>query len=246
MDRVTLKKLAASRRNDVQESEPPRVKWTCGFCSRDFQLEARFMEHKCREKERHYELRSSVGLAAYAHYSEWMRQKKHTVPPIETFAEARLYTTFVKFAEYCTRVHIPNVRQFITVMIESNISPVLWSRDQMFSMYLERYDTSYKPESQALDSIQLIKDLADDLCCEPRAVFKEISIERLVKLIQQRKLSPWFLLASNEFKKFLVDLTPERKVQLQIVLNPGAMIERIRRNEELFRTIKAAVAEEGL
>jgi len=247
MDRETLRQLAASRRSGVEIEIPAvRTQWLCGFCSRSFVREDAFMNHRCREKDRNDELRSTIGLAAYAHYVEWMKLKKHTPPPVETFATSKLYGSFVKFAEYVARVHVPNVRHFIVTMVEHGISPTLWARDQTYALYLQWYDNAYSPESQVLESLELLKELADDLNVTNEAVYNALGVEHLLKLIRQRKISGWFLFASPGFKKYLGTLSNDQKEALQSAMNAGAMVERIRQQPDLLKFFTKVLTEEGL
>ena len=184
MDRDQLRSQAASRRNAAEAVEPRkgRAVWTCGFCSRPFVNEPAFMSYRCREKIRHEQLRSATGQAAYAHYVEWMKLKKHTPPPIETFAESRFYSTFIKFAEYAARTHIPNIKNFIRVMVEHDVLPALWARDNTYAMYLQWYDSAYPPEVQVEESIGTVLEIAADIGCEPKDVFKRLSTTELFEL----------------------------------------------------------------
>lgn len=247
MDRESLRSLAASRRSGAEiEVSQTRTKWTCGFCSRDFVHEGTFMNHRCREKIRNDELRSAIGLAAYAHYIEWMKLKKHTPPPVETFATSKFYGSFVKFAEYVARVHVPNVRHFIATMVEHGISPTLWSRDQTYALYLQWYDNAYSPESQVLESLELLQEYATDLKVSKHDVYSAIGVELLLKLIRQRKISGWFLFASPGFKRYLNTLSGDQKEALQNAMNAGAMITRIQQQPDLLRYFTKVLTEEDL
>jgi phage/plasmid-associated DNA primase len=221
--------------------------WDCEFCSRAFVHENAFMKHHCPQRERLDELRSSVGQTAYAHYSEWMKQKKRSVPPIETFATSKLYTTFIKFAEHAACSNIPNVKQFIKLMVEHNdVSPTLWTRDNIYALYLEWYDDGYSPEQQVLESVEFIQQLALDYECTPSWIFKVVPVDTLVLHIKRRKISPWFLMSSSVFRRHLLLCESEDKDKLERALNAGAMINRIQRNPDLFRFFNRVTSEVGL
>ena len=247
MDRESLRSLAASRRSDVEiQTAPVKAQWVCGFCSRTFVRESAFMNHRCREKDRNDELRSTIGLAAYAHYVEWMRLKKHTPPPVETFATSTLYGSFVKFAEYVARVHVPFPKHFIKLMVEQGVRPPLWARDQTYAMYLQWYDNAHSPESQVLESLEFVKELASDMNVHLDVVYEAIGIEDLLKFIRQRKISGWYLFASPGFKKYLGTLSSDQKEALQNAMNAGAMVARIQQKPDLLKFFTKVLTEEGL
>lgn len=221
--------------------------WRCEFCTRDFVNEMPFMNHRCRERDRIEELRGSIGQAAYAHYSEWMRASKKSVPPIETFATSKFYSTFVKFAEHSVKTNIPNVKQFIKLMIEhGNVSPALWCRDNVYAMYLEWYDEAYPPEVQVLESLEFTKTLIEDYETTPAEVFKAVPCDTLVLHIKRRKLSPWFLAASKVFREHTRTCPPEEKDKLERAMNMGAMIARIQKDSGLFAFFNRVTLSEGL
>lgn len=205
------------------------------------------MGHRCKERDRIDELRSSVGQAAYAHYSEWMKLKKRSVPPIETFASSSLYSTFMKFAEHAAESNIPNIKQFIKLMVEHNdVSPGLWCRDNVYAMYLEWYDQAYPPEVQVLESLDFVKGLASDFECKLADVFKTVPVQTLDTHIRRRKISPWFLAASKVFRTHLKECSAEDKVKLERAMNIGAMIARIQKDAGLFAFFNRVTEAEGL
>lgn len=248
MDREELRRQSAKRRSAANLSEPKNVvTWQCGFCLRDFVQEKSFMSHQCRVRNRIDELRGPIGASAYAHYSDWMKAKKRSVPPIETFSESQYYSTFVKFAEHAQKTNIPNAQQFIRFMVENNdVNPGLWCRDNVYAMYLQWYDQAYPPESQVLESLEFVKTLAYDYECDLKDVFKSVPIDALVTHIKRRKLSPWFLLSSKVFRAHQGSRSEEEKEKLARAMNSGAMIERIKKNSDLFVFFNKVTDSEGL
>lgn len=231
----------------LNEPEVKKAIWGCEFCSRLFVRERSFMSHRCKERERIDELRSVVGQAAYLHYSYWLKLKKRSVPPIETFAESSLYTTFVKFADHVIKTNIPNVKQFIKLMVDHNdVTPALWCRDNVYSMYLEWYDQGYPPEVQVIESLDFAKSLMADYDCSAENLFKSIPVDILVQHIKRRKLSPWFLAASKVFRDHLMSCDPEDKNKIERAMNMGAMIARIQKDSGLFAFFGRVTLSEGL
>ncbi len=204
------------------------------------------MNHRCREREKIENLRGSVGQAAYAHYCDWMKAKKRSVPPIETFAESKFYSTFVKFAEHALKTNIPNTSQFIKLMVEHNdVSPSLWTRDSVYAMYLEWYDQGFPPEVQVLESLEFVKTLVEDYECATASVFKTVPVDTLVLHIKRRKISPWFLASSKVFRQHLLTCESKQKEKLERAMNMGGMIARIQKDAGLFAFFNRVTEAEG-
>lgn len=246
MDRELLKSAAASRRSSTLLTEKQKVTWDCQYCSKQYQSEKVFMNHFCKEKQKLEELQSHTGVMAYQYYSHWMKEKKRSVPPIETFASSTLYTTFIKFAQYVEKTNIPDVPRFIKLMVENNdVTPTLWSRDSIYSMYLEWYDSLNAPEEQFFKSVEVVTALVQDYDATPETFFKTIPIKKLVDVIKKRRLSPWFLLASKTFRSFLQTAGQDDKTQISAALNLGVMSVRIRQSSELFAEFNEATLYAG-
>jgi hypothetical protein len=222
------------------------VTWDCGYCSRGFVHENAFMKHRCPERDRIEELRGPIGQAAYASYAAWMKAKKHSVPPIDTFATSKSYGTFIRFAKHVTRVHIPNVEAFIRFMVESDVPPVLWTKDNIFSMYLRLYDDAVHPTEQVARSQELLAELILELKVEPAEIYETLGVDTLEELLKRRKLSAWFLMASQIFRRFLQGLPAEDRDRLSNALHLGAAIVRFSQEPEMFARFGVEAASLGL
>lgn len=249
MDREQLKNAAKSRRVnfvDVSDVSAKKITWNCQYCLKDYQSEKVFMNHFCKEKKKLEELQSAVGVNAYAFYTTWMKEKKRSVPPIESFASSMYYGTFIKFAKYVEKTNIPDVSRFIKLMVENgDVTPTLWCRDSIYAMYVEWYDTMNLPEEQFFKSLEQIKLLMSDYEATPATIFSVIPVKKLVEIIRKRRLSPWFLLATKSFRSFLQNAGHDDKAQISNALNLGVMSNRIRHYSEIFAEFNEATKYEG-
>lgn len=248
MTRDELRAKAASRRNTA-EVVPEKVKatWKCSYCQHDFKSEVMYEKHSCVEKRRAEQLRSPIGQAAFSYYNEWQRAKKQSMQKIETFAESRHYTTFIKFAEWAIRTNLPNVPAFIRLMVErDNVSPTLWARDNTYAMYLKSYDAAVDPNAQFLSSLNELKELARELKVPLSEVFEALGVDTIEQLVKKRKLSHWFLLASRVFRAYLMSLPAQDKDKLTNAIQAGAAVGRITEEQEMFGLFGAATKEVGL
>lgn len=248
MDRESLRNQAASRRNKVGAETPTKkAMWNCEFCSHDFLSERVFMKHMCKERIRIEELRGPIGQSAYSYYADWMRLNKRSVPPIETFASSMNYNSFIKFAKHVRKVNMPNPSGFVKTMVEhGNIQPVLWCRDNVYAMYLQGYDKIVSPTVQFINSVDVIMEYAKDYECLPKQVFEQIGIEKILDLVQKRKLSPWFLVSSGAFRAYMASRNEIETDRLESGVQVGAMIMRIQQtteNTELFSEFAKATRE---
>jgi hypothetical protein len=249
MDRETLRNQAAGRRNYAEDEAPRKVKWTCRFCDHPFASERLYMSHHCREGDRYEKLRTPTGQAAFAYYNEWMKLSRRSIQPIETFSASSFYSAFIKFSEWVKKVHLPNPLGFIRLMVQEKIQPTLWARDNTYALYVQSYDTAVPPEQQFLQSLELAHQLAKEKKIPVSAIFHELGVEQLLQLIQERKLSSWFLVASKAFRDFMATLDEAGRDRLEGAVQVGAMIMRIQQSPEsieFFRLFSEVTEKEGL
>jgi hypothetical protein len=204
------------------------------------------MKHHCRERDRLDELRSPVGQAAFSYYNVWFKARRFSPQSIETFAEAKLYSAFVKFARHVVATNMPDPEEFVRLMVKTDVPPVLWTRDTTYSLWLQTYDAAVPPEKQLVRAIDELTDLAKDLNCALPDVFKAIGVKDLLHLISKRRLTYWSLLASDRFKAYLLSLPSEEKDLLANAINVPAALGRFRDEPYLLREFSAALREVGL
>jgi len=240
MDRESLRREAASRRNDPGVPLQKVVSWDCEFCARSFMTELGFMNHHCREREKIEELKSPVGQAAYSYYAEWMRQQKRSVPDQDRFMSSRQYNFFMKFASWSEKTAIPNPLQFIKVMVETGTQPVLWCRDTTFAMYLDWYDNAYSPIDQFLETYDKLAVFAAEYGVPFEKVYATMGARELAKQVRRRKLSPWFLVVSSKFLEWVQSLPADEREIVSEAVNFGAYAGKLKHQPELARELRAA------
>lgn len=246
LDREELRKAAANRRSDEAAPSDNKVRWDCGFCSRGFLTENGFMSHFCKEREKMDLLKSPQGQAAYQFYSEWMRLKRHSIPAPDRFMSSKYFNQFVKFVEWSEKVAIPVPASFIKLMVETNVLPSMWCRSNTYEMYLTWFDNVYPPESQFLESLDKIKEIAADEGCTPGEVYEKIGVRELIKLIRRRKLSPWLMITSSRFLTWAQALPQTDRDDLNTAINFLAYANKLNANPALARILKAACDDEHL
>jgi hypothetical protein len=248
MDRDEIRQSAKSRRSSatIEQSAFKKVVWECEYCSRSFATETGFMDHRCAAKAKLDQLKSPTGQAAYSHYSEWMKQKGRSVPPPETFLESRQYSNFIRFAEWSNKLSIPNPKQFIKLMIEADVSPVLWCRHNAYTMFLEWYDGVHSPEEQFIESLEELKQLAVDAGCGLSEIYNVLGAAEIAKLVRKRKLSAWLLVTSKVFLMWAQKLPQHEKDMLNEAIDFKTFANKLGSRPDITPLFKKACESEGI
>ena len=220
--------------------------WLCHYCSTRFVNELVFERHVCKEKTRARELASPSGQAAYQFYLTWMKIRKFKSQSIDAFAGSRYYKQFIKFAQMVASAGISKPEKYIELMIEGGITPDLWTREQCYTMYLDYMDTRDKPIDQVVSSIQCLMDIADAEEIEYSKIVAHLGPQRVLSLITQRRISPWFLFHSASAQDLIRSLNDEEKKAYDKIIKFAAWAERLQQNAGIREEIKQIVRECGL
>lgn len=207
---------------------------------RDWQTETGFMKHHCAQRERLEELKSARGQTAYTMYSEWMRLQKRSVPPADTFLISKQYRYFVNFVDWVEKTAIPNPMQFVKVMVDTDTAPVLWCRHTTYALYLQWYDNQYPPLQQFVETYDRLAELALDMRCDILDVYFQLGAEEIARLVRRRKLSPWLLVVSTRFLKYVAGLPAHERDMLNEAINFGAYAAKIKAQPELAAELRSA------
>lgn len=174
------------------------------------------MGHKCKEMLRDETLRTPIGQAAWAHYQDWMTRQRKVVARPESFLDSRFFNSFIKFATWAIQVGIPDTSIYVRLMVEKQISPMIWTDDEIYAMFIEHFDHTLEPMEHARIAIDTLIELCDIAQCQPSDLFAKVDCSVIIDKLRQRKLSPWILLNSKQFKHFYVNRTnASQKVIMQ-------------------------------
>ena len=223
-----------------------RYAFTCKFCDKNFVTESRYLKHKCREMIRNEEIRTPIGQAAWAYYQGWMKANKRTAHSIEHFLSSRYYTSFINFAKQVKRLNIPDVNIFIRLMKDKKIQPNLWSRDDIYVIYIEYMDHKVSPLEQAQITINTLFFYADKLECDVGDIFTILNSDDVTQLLRQRRISPWLLLFSSKFQNLIRSASPEQQAVMQSIIRPQFWQERFKRKPKYVEMMKRYIKELNL
>lgn len=239
----------AARRIPIEDAELNLSKaknWHCHYCNHRFKNEMTFMKHHCEPKRRAQELMTPLGQSAYGYYREWMRLKKYSQPSSVAFLESKYYRAFINFSQMVVNTGISKPERYIALMIEAGILPILWCRDQCYSVYLDWIDKLSDPLDQVQESINFLYDICERENTDLSSIFCHLGAQRILSLVRQRRLSPWLLFCSASFGVLLKTLDKEQLSAFNTVVNSSYWASRFQTERSTVSIIKSIVKELGL
>ena len=222
----------------------PNTNYQCKFCHTRFVHEDRFMKHHCKQMKRDEEFRSVLGQQAWAFYQNWMKAHRRMVPAAKSFIHSKYFNSFLRFATFSNKVHLPDTSAFIWLMKDKDILPTIWTNDQVYSMYLEFMDRKVAPKRHAEITINTLFDLADEHDCEVSEIFDHLTPNEVIMLLRSRRISPWLLLKSDKFKDFFMKATSqEERIIMETIIRPPYWTKKFAANPDAINAMLLYVAE---
>lgn len=240
----------AKRRVPLEDAEvtvATRSKWKCTYCQRNFGNETMFMKHPCEPRRRAQELASPLGQAAYGYYRDWMKLKKFSQPGAMAFMESKYYRAFINFAQMVIDANVSRPDKYMQIMVDCDVLPILWCRDQAYALYLAWSDKLANPLELVQNSVEYLIDLSEKEGVELDKIFEHLGAQQVLSLIRQRRLTPWLLFCSTCFdKQILKKLDPSQLVAFNAVVNAQYWAGRFAKEKATLEEVKTIVKGIGL
>lgn len=221
--------------------------YRCKFCGKGFVIESRFLAHRCQQMIRNEEIQTPLGQGAWSYYQKWHKAYRRMVPNAKSFLKSRKYTSFVKFAKFVKKMHIPNADLYILLMKEKDIDPVIWTSDEVYTLYVEFLDRRADPITQAKITIETIFKISDAADVHPAEIFDILEPNEVIEFFRRRQLSPWLMLKSSKFRDFFVNkMTSDQRIILETIIRPDYWTEKFKKHPKSVEQMKKYVSELNL
>lgn len=218
--------------------------YKCQHCSKRFVHEERFIKHECKEMKREKEFREPHGQMAWIFYQKWLRSYNKVANNAAAFINSRYFNSFMKFAQFAKRVKLPDTDAFVAVMRDHDISPTIWTMEEVYNIYLEHLDKKLSPQKHAQITINTLFNHAEDHETDVATVFDTLTPNDVIKLVRERRLSPWILLNSVKFGDFFVNQTnSEQRIILETMIRPAFWQKKFKEDPDSVEQMKRYVEE---
>lgn len=220
--------------------------YECEFCRMNYATERGLENHKCDVQSRVEMLQTPLGQASFLFYAKWMRACKRSIPTITTFSTSRYYESFLRFAKFNKAVRLPSVDVYITTMVAKDIGPHLWTNDKAYGIYLEHMEFSLDPNTSVKITSDTLEKLAEEYSCSLSDVFTACNKLEIIQNIRERRLSPWILLKSKAFVRWLGTLSETELDSVQSLIDAGFWKRRFTEHPKVVKLMQMCVAEMGI
>lgn len=229
---------------DTKKTKLPKLRknldkspYECHYCGTRFRREGNFLKHSCKDMQREELLNTIDGERAWIYYSDWMKLKCRPVYTKKAFIRSRFFNAFINFSKYATRAKIPKIDLYIKYMIKNDYPPYMWVMDKVYGRYIDYYDYKIDPIISVKVSIETLDNLADTFRCNIDDVFNRTSHNTIISLIRQRQISPWLLIHSPQFLKYVNKASTEHEMILKSFISPMTWKKKLEKIPEKKRKL---------
>jgi hypothetical protein len=221
--------------------------YECEYCGKKLSTQAKLDKHTCEPKKRHETLKTKTGSTAFGYYVYWMNKLGRRVTKKETFIASRFFHPFVKLVKFARGVGMPEPKFYIDYMIEKELPPNLWLTEQLYMEYFKLFDEIVPPKKLASATIKTLSSLASIFECDIKDVIFKLEPIQLIQLINERKLTPWILLLSPSFLRYMRTVADAQdRIMLDSIVDASRWAERFKNDPETTKLMKSLINDLGL
>lgn len=218
--------------------------YECQYCGKKLARKDTFDKHVCDRMRRFKLCRTKKGINAFNDYKFWLKTKLKNVHKMDTFVDSKFFNTFIKFQEFSSSKGIPDKKLFIRLMVDKDLSPMMWQNDEVYEMFIHHYDTNRTALEMVNDTLATLLRLSEILECEIGDVLENLLPSEISRLVFERRLSPWVLLLSKKFMHYLHMLKdPSQYVMITGVVDVDKWQTEFKSKPKTVAKIKSIISE---
>ena len=232
----------------TKTSDPSSNKFACKFCKKEFVRESTLFVHLCETKRRWKnkdDIGCRIGLQAFARFYKATQSQTNKDKTHDDFIKSPYYTAFVKFGWYCHQIRAVNPMKLADYLLENSVKIDWWTKDRYYEKYIIAHMTTESAADAITRTINELTRWADDYEISFDQFFKVATPNKVVNLISNGRLSPWFLFNCDQGVAVLGTLNEE---QLSIAfkwVSPDTWSKRFEKHPEDVKWIRELLDEAG-
>jgi len=229
-------------------SDQSSVKFICKYCEKEFRREKTLFVHLCETKRRWKnkdDVGPRIGIQAFKRfYSKTLanstKEKTH-----EDYIKSPYYAAFSKFGWYVHQIRAVNPMALVDYLLDENVKIDWWTKDR----YYEKYIIAHMTREQADDAITRTINELNRWAAENETTFdqffKVASPNKVVNLISNGRISPWFLFNCDQGVAVLGNFNEEQLSLAFKWISPDLWANRFDKYPEDVKWIRQLLDEAG-
>lgn len=232
----------------TKQSKPSSDKFICKYCDKEFRRENTLAVHLCETKRRWKnkdDIGCRIGIQAYQRFYKSTQPQSTKEKTHEDFIKSPYYAAFVKFGWYCHQIRAVNPMALVDYLLDNNVKLDWWNKDRYYEKYIIIHMQKEPAEDAITRTINELGRWADEHGTSFDQFFKVATPNKIVSLISNGRLSPWFLFNCDQGVTAIANFNEE---QLSIAfkwVSPATWAERFKKHPEDIKWIREVLGEAG-
>jgi len=227
-----------------------KTKVTCPYCNASFARESTLIGHMCKKKERYLNKNTKETLLAFEMWSKFRQVMQLRLAadaiPMDVFLSSYEFEGFYKFAKYSLETKFLNPIGFMNDALKEGISIDIWTTWTERKKWVIKYLKTENATSAVERSIVTVNAWAEKTNNNWKDFFKSVSPARLLQLVSNGEISPWFIYASSTYEEALNRLSDSEFVELFEYIDPKIWKVKQQKSKEEFKHLSDVCMEFGI
>lgn len=209
----------------------------CDFCSKTFKRRSWFDRHLCAKKKRFLERHDIMTIKAHRLFNHWQRHSglmRHgKEKSLEEFCLSPMFGIFKKLADFTVVQKLTAPMKYVEWLVEQGLTERDWLNPSNLDRFAEFTARTEDPETQALKTVEFIREWSVDHEIDQRQFFSSITPGQAMTMIRYNQISPWVIFGSNDVMDQLIKRFPDETLfRLDEHVNIGYWLDKIERDPE--------------
>lgn len=221
----------------------------CEFCKKKFVKASTLYVHVCEQKRRFLAKSEKHVILAYDTFKRF-----HTLnntagnqeKTYQEFMQSPYYNAFIKFGSFVNNVKPLYPDNFIKYIITSGIKLDDWCKDSVYDNYVLALIQNEPVEVALERGVMHMVEWAEKNNTDWNLYFKAINKNKAVYDIKDGKISPWFVLNSQNGKNLLNTFEDSQLTIIGRILNIPFWLEKFKKQQNDVMLVKKIIKESNL
>jgi len=197
----------------TSQSKQSSDKFICKYCNKEFRREKTLFVHLCEPKRRWNnkdDIGTRLGIQAFNRFYKSTQPNSNKEKTMDEFIKSPYYGAFVKFGWYAHQIRAVNPMSFADFLLDNNVKIDWWTKDRFYEKYIITHMSKEDPGDAITRTINELNRWAEENNTSFDQFFKVASTNKVVSLIANGRLSPWFLFNCDQGIFLLSQLSEEQ------------------------------------
>ena len=232
----------------TKTSKPSSSKFICKYCEKGFSRENTLVVHMCEPKRRWQakdDTGPRIGLTAFKRFFDQTQPQTKNEKTHDDFIKSQYYIAFVKFGWFVHQVRAVNPMSYVDFLLKNNVKLDWWTKDRYYEKYIIQHMKNESPGDGVARTIHELDLWATENETTLDKFFTEASTNKIINLISNGRLSPWFLFNCDQGVNMLGNLNEEQLAIAFKWIDPDAWHQKFEKYPEEAVWIRKLLDEEG-